>query len=342
MIRIQKIMMLSIVLAVILSLSIKTAWAEGLSMADIAMTEYWKAEKEEPMGSDSIKYNEWYYGYGVSNRLEQDSYIQEYDWNAVFACWCADQLGYINRGWFPLTNSAEVMYQWFAQNGYQLFTLDNLFETGGHLNIRAGDVLFSSNEENSKLMVAIVTSVDSTGIGYVMGDVDGTVQFFQDELASFCENTVFVSVLSQEDNYYIDIVCFLRDRMNLNPAAVCGIVANILQESDCCPNALGDNGKSYGICQWHRSRWQDLINYCNAAGYDWTSLEGQLMFLRYELDTRYQDLKYLLMTCPTSPDGAYNAGYYFCVCYENPENTYSKAELRACDAKYNIFPFWYG
>lgn len=39
------------------------------------------------------------------------------------------------------------------------------------------------------------------------------------------------------------------NNMGLNVAAACGILANIYKESSFNPNALGDNGTSYGICQ---------------------------------------------------------------------------------------------
>lgn len=333
----------TVALTVALLVSVKTAWADGLSMADIAMEEYWYGVKEDPMGSDAIKYNEWYYGYAVSNQYDQEEDIQDYNWNAVFACWCAEQLGYIDQGRFPLTNNTEMMYQWFLQSGYQIYASYNLFDANGFLIVKVGDILFSRAEDNGgSLKIGIVTSIDSSGIGYILGDVEGTIQLFHFDFSGYDEDELLFPILPPNDDNYQEIVCFLRDRMNLNPAAVCGIAANIMHESNCNPNILGDHGSSYGICQWHLSRWQDLINYCNAAGYDWSSLEGQMMFLRYELDARYQDLKYMLMSCPSSSDGAYQAAYSFCMNYEMPVDACSKADFRACEAKYNVYPYWYG
>ena len=71
---------------------------------------------------------------------------------------------------------------------------------------------------------------------------------------------------------------YLKYTMGLNTAAVCGILANIEKESDFNPHALGDSGTSYGICQWHNTRWTDLKNYCNNNGYDWTTIYGQVRF----------------------------------------------------------------
>ena len=46
-----------------------------------------------------------------------------------------------------------------------------------------------------------------------------------------------------------------------NDAAICGILANIEHESGFSTTALGDGGTSYGLCQWHNSRWDNLNNF---------------------------------------------------------------------------------
>ena len=42
-------------------------------------------------------------------------------------------------------------------------------------------------------------------------------------------------------------------------AAICAILANMSQESGFRTDAIGDNGTSYGLCQWHAGRW-DSVN----------------------------------------------------------------------------------
>ena len=337
--RIYNVFMWAFALTVMIALTVRLTWADTITMADVAMGEYHSGEREEPLGSDSIKYNEWYYGHAVSNELQENEYVQTYRWNAAFVCWCADQLGYISRNCFPLTNDASDMFHWFEENGYQLYTADNLMASEGRMNVRAGDVVFFPSEENSDTLdVGIVISSDSSGIDYVVGDVEGEIQRFEIDPSHCTENVAFFPAVPAEDYKYAEIIQFLRDRMNLNPAAISGIIANIEYESEGFPEALGDNGTSFGICQWHRSRWQDLINYCNAAGYDWSSLEGQLMFLWYELETVYPDLKSILMDCPSSPDGAFKAGYCFCLTYESPQNSSTQAEFRGAHAMYNVYP----
>ena len=72
---------------------------------------------------------------------------------------------------------------------------------------------------------------------------------------------------------------FFVNTMNYSSAAACGVLANIKAESDFNPHCYGDNGTSYGICQWHNSRFTALKNWCSQNGYDYTTLNGQLSYL---------------------------------------------------------------
>ena len=89
---------------------------------------------------------------------------------------------------------------------------------------------------------------------------------------------------------------YLINNMKLNTAAACGVLANIQAESSFNPDLKGDyqNGQytSYGICQWHADRWTNLKNYCNKNGYSWTTLNGQLNYLKYELSTNQYNYIY--------------------------------------------------
>lgn len=61
-----------------------------------------------------------------------------------------------------------------------------------------------------------------------------------------------------------------------------GIVANLSAESSFNPNAVGGNGKAYGIAQWHPDRQQAFEKW---AGKDirQSTLEDQARFVHYEL-----------------------------------------------------------
>ncbi|MCR4908968.1 MAG: hypothetical protein K5985_09050, partial [Lachnospiraceae bacterium] len=82
---------------------------------------------------------------------------------------------------------------------------------------------------------------------------------------------------------------YLFGVMGLNHAASSGVLANIRAESNFNPAALGDNGTSFGICQWHATRYTALIDYCEKKGLDYKTLDGQLSYLNYELSGTYKN-----------------------------------------------------
>lgn len=67
--------------------------------------------------------------------------------------------------------------------------------------------------------------------------------------------------------------------------AAAGVMGNMFAESGCQANIEQyGGGGGFGLCQWTGSRRTDLVNWCANNGYDYTSLEGQLNFLLYELN----------------------------------------------------------
>ena len=138
---------------------------------------------------------------------------------------------------------------------------------------------------------------------------------------------------------------FLKSEMGLNTAAACGVLANIQKESSFKPTATGDNGTSYGICQWHNSRWDAMKTWCNSKGYDWKTLTGQLNYLKFELSRN--NANYLwngktiynyISSVSNTAQGAYDAGYYWCYYYEVPANKASVSVTRGNLAKNTYWP----
>ena len=121
---------------------------------------------------------------------------------------------------------------------------------------------------------------------------------------------------------------YLTESMGLNHAAACGVLANIEMESNFDPNISGDYGTSYGICQWHNGRYQNLIAWCENAGLDYQSMEAQLEYLSYELANLYPDVLAYLQSVDDSSEGAYNAAYYWCMYYESPGDAEYHSEQR--------------
>ena len=121
---------------------------------------------------------------------------------------------------------------------------------------------------------------------------------------------------------------YLTTELKLTTAAACGVLANIEQESSFQPTVFGDQGTSFGLCQWHNDRFSALRGYCSALGLDYRTVEGQLAYLRYELGTRYTSLLLTLQSLDNTPDSAYRAAYLWCIQFEKPSNAQVKAVQR--------------
>ena len=104
-----------------------------------------------------------------------------------------------------------------------------------------------------------------------------------------------------------------------------GILGNMIAESGVRPDAIGDRGRSYGLCQWNGARRRTLETVYGI------SVEGQINFLAYELES-YPEILYSTKSCE-------EIAYDFCVKFERPSNKYSKAEKRKALATgvYNTF-----
>lgn len=130
-----------------------------------------------------------------------------------------------------------------------------------------------------------------------------------------------------------EIYNFLTEEMGLPSASACGILANIEHESAFNVNIVGDHGTSYGLCQWHNNRYSALINYCKGIGSDYRTLSGQLQYLKYELETSYINLLATLRVMENTANGAYKAGYLWCIQFERPADMEIRAVSRGTLAK---------
>ncbi|KWR88765.1 phage tail tape measure protein [Cupriavidus sp. IDO] len=104
-----------------------------------------------------------------------------------------------------------------------------------------------------------------------------------------------------------------------------GIVANLRQESQMNPGAVGDNGKAYGVAQWHPDR---QANFAKWAGKDIrkSSLDEQLAFVDHELRKgTEQSAGRALASAKTAQE----AGNIVSRLYERPANSDTEAARRA-------------
>lgn len=77
--------------------------------------------------------------------------------------------------------------------------------------------------------------------------------------------------------------------MGFSASAAAGVVGNLVQESGLRTDAIGDNGTSGGLAQWHSERLDALKRFAAARGKEWTDLDTQIEFLVEEMRTSYAD-----------------------------------------------------
>ena len=127
---------------------------------------------------------------------------------------------------------------------------------------------------------------------------------------------------------------FLCNELGMNSAQAVGVMGNIYGESRFNPTSCNENDTggttSYGLCQWNSVRYDALRNWCAENGYDYTTVEGQMWYLKYELEDTYE--KQVLTrvdenglgfgNAPNTADGAWQAGYYWARYFERGASRY--------------------
>ncbi len=117
-------------------------------------------------------------------------------------------------------------------------------------------------------------------------------------------------------------VCKSLLASDFSKTGTAALMTNIKAESDFNPNAVGDGGTSYGLCQWHNERWTNLKNFTNK----WETVEGQLDFLMHELQSDYGGLYNALRVGSGTANSLAND---FCVNFERPADTITTCQDRA-------------
>jgi lysophospholipase L1-like esterase len=106
------------------------------------------------------------------------------------------------------------------------------------------------------------------------------------------------------------IMVFLKNK-GLTTSQAAGVIGNLQTESNLDPNAVGDNGTSYGIAQWHLSRFDNLKNWSKKNGLKWNSLDAQMQFLWWELNNTETSALSKLKLTNDPKDAAYIFAKYF-------------------------------
>lgn len=101
-----------------------------------------------------------------------------------------------------------------------------------------------------------------------------------------------------------DVMKFLIDN-GITKEGAAGIAGNIKVESNFNPGIHGDNGTSYGICQWHKSRKENLFKFAKQHNAEPYEMDIQLDFLMHELNTSWKSLLTYLKTTTDAEEAAY-------------------------------------
>lgn len=118
-------------------------------------------------------------------------------------------------------------------------------------------------------------------------------------------------------------ICLTLKSTGFSDNAVAALLTNIKHESSFNPNVLGDNGTSYGLCQWHEERYDNLKT---TYPYSYKTIDSQLEFLMYELENEYISVYNAL---DKGTDSTSDLTYNFCANFEIPYDTKNTCKNRA-------------
>lgn len=143
----------------------------------------------------------------------------------------------------------------------------------------------------------------------------------------------------REENVRI-ATAFLRKELKLPDSAVAAVLANMYRESAFDPEAVDAGRRFFGLCQWSKLRWTNCYFFCLEQGLDRMSLEGQLAFLKYELEGEYSWVcEDYLLPAVNDEDGAQEAQYYFCQFFEAPLDVEWEQVVRSKLVAYAYWPY---
>lgn len=103
--------------------------------------------------------------------------------------------------------------------------------------------------------------------------------------------------------------------LGYSKANASGIAGNIYTESKYNPQAIGDNGTSFGLAQWHKSRWDRLRNWSDERSLNINFFDTQLRFIDWELNNTEKRAKSELLATNTPRESAFAFAKY----YERPQ-----------------------
>ena len=301
-----------------------------------------------------------------SNRVKYNDYHSA-AWCASFVSWCAAQCGYVDSGLFEYTAWAPGIYSYQVYtNGFNAYPLYSVTQFGGsEYSACVGDIIIFQDGAH----VGIVTDVDSNSIEVTHGNgtsgdgLDGVradwmgADRFSVSWSNWRLNNCslihveYPSPISYGMDFNGDteavlyeVYWFCKNTLHLNNAAIAAICGNIEAESGFNPGSIGDLdcGVAIGLIQWNGERRLRLQDWCLSNGYDPNTVNGQMMYLFWELRDygHYLDTYNVLTSIGNSADDAYYAAEYFCRYFERPRYPDSESVKRGSWARDKYFPMF--
>lgn len=120
-------------------------------------------------------------------------------------------------------------------------------------------------------------------------------------------------------------VCLTLKNYGFSENGLIALMTNIYKESSFDYTSTGDSGTSYGLCQWHNVRWDNLKSSFPDS---WETIGGQINFLIYELENSYSSLYEALKTDADAKDLVYK----FCYDFERPSEYQTSCHNREAEA----------
>lgn len=173
-----------------------------------------------------------------------------------------DDVKEINDG--SKTCRVEAIGDWAMQTGWSV-SIDSALKTEAQLYIESDVHYYENGIHTMELELSYENSMD---------------EIENQEIEQRSDSSGIFGTGSVEEQVWN----FLRAN-GFSAAAAAGIMGNMFAESGFIVDVEEyGGGGGYGLCQWTGSRRTDLINWCTNNGYDYTTLEGQLNFLLYEVE----------------------------------------------------------
>lgn len=122
---------------------------------------------------------------------------------------------------------------------------------------------------------------------------------------------------------------FLTEILGLNQAAASGILTNIACASYFRPGTIGEGGAAFGLLQWRTIRYAAMMSWCKSNNKRYATVDGQMWFLKHDLEDSYPELLAAMKDTENTPEGACEATRKWYAEYNSSAGDESVADFRA-------------